>query len=533
MTLFGLSPLVFLLGAGGLAAGLGLLHLLRVRLRTVDVDTLLFFRLAGALQKPRVLPGRPARWLAFALALLAMLAAWLAVAEPRTGLDAPSRFVVVEPDLLDADGRAMQVEQLLGSGLGPRGAVFAATSPPVLLLAADEPRKVLRSRAAALRTSASPNGEVAALAEVADRRAATDEVLWVGARAPATAAPVVHVPVAKAPAAALRALRWWREPDGAWSLVLRGDGAGFAAELRAGAQSLANGLVPAGIAELRLGPVRLPAGVTEVQCVVVGANAPLAVPVPTRTPLRVHVDAAVAASFRIAFDAVLQADPELSVAPSASEADVVVATTDAGDDPRPRLVLTPGVGDGARLAVATDEAPVELSLRDQKRRSAAGLPPSTTAAVWVADAVQGGALVAASADAQRRRIQIVDWLLQPVTHADVPVLLSAALRALGDRPELPLAVAGQSLVVPACFPVPAVAGAVLPVHGGVPLQYARGPAAARGFEVQLPTPAELPRPLPVALASIGGDGGWLLWLLSLLVLLLVLDAVLFHRGRLP
>jgi hypothetical protein len=40
-------------------------------------------------------------------------------------------------------------------------------------------------------------------------------------------------------------------------------------------------------------------------------------------------------------------------------------------------------------------------------------------------------------------------------------------------------------------------------------------------------------PPPAALAERGDSGSWVPTLLLLLVLLLTVDAVLFHRGRLP
>lgn len=527
MTLFGLSPAVFLAGAGALAAGLVLLHLLRVRLRTVDVDTLLFFRLAGALQKPRVLPGKPARWLAFALALLAALCAWGAVAEPRTGLEQASRFVVVEPDLVDAQARAAQAAAIVGAGLGPRGAVFAATSPPVRLLAAGEPVDVLAARWTALRTVQSPVGEVAALRAVADASLPQDQLLWIGAAAPATASPVVHVPANTAPGAAVRQLRWQRLAGGSLALVLRCDGGGISAELRHGALVLAAASAPPGVGELVLGPVSVPNGAASLQCVIAGAGAPLDVPLPTRAPRAVSVAADVPAEFAAAVSAVVAADPELQLAGDPAAADVVVAGADDGIDARPRLVLSPGVGLAPRLAVSTPDAPVVCSLRDMRRRAAEALPPLDGARIWIADALSGDALVAATATDQRLRVFVVDWLLQPVSHADVPLLLATALRALGGVPEVLTAVAGHPVAVPAAFPPTVRPGAVLPVGGSLPVAVAAG----AGFAVQIAgAPATA---TDVAVDGLGGAGRWTPWLLLLLVVLLAVDAILFHRGRLP
>ena len=130
MTLFGLSPAAFAVGLAALFGGVALLHLLRVRLRRVEVDTLLFFQLAGALRQPRVLPGKPARWLSLLLAALAVFAAWTAFAEPRAGREAPSRVVVVEPAAGELREQRLQTvrELVAQGGLGPRGAVLAAAS---------------------------------------------------------------------------------------------------------------------------------------------------------------------------------------------------------------------------------------------------------------------------------------------------------------------------------------------------------------------------------------------------------------------
>jgi hypothetical protein len=531
MTLFGMSPAVFLVGAGAIVAGLLLLHLLRVRLRAVEVDTLLFFRLAGALQKPRVLPGKPARWLAFALALLAAMGAWGALAEPRTGLDRPSRFVVVEPDSFDAEARAGLAAEWAAEGLGPRGVVVAATLPPVRLLAAGEPVQVLESRWETLRTLHSPLGERHALQAVADASLPQDQVVWIGAAAPATTRPVVHVPTGSTPGTALRQVRWQRSAGGMLSLVLRLDGDGLTAELRHGESVLAKAAAPAGVGELTLGPVQPPVGATALQCVIAGAEAPLTVPLPTLAPRRVHIAADIPAELTTAIAAVVDADPELRLDPDAATAEIVVASADDGVDARPRLVLTPGVGVAPRMAVATAEAPLACSLRDKRRRAAEALPPLENSRIWIADAESGEALVAATVATgatsapPQLRVFVVEWLLQPVSHADVPLLLATALRALGDVPELHFAVAGQPVAAPAAFPPFLRAGAILPVGGVVSV------AADTEFAVQLaatPTAAaEVPR------ESLGGAGRWAPVLLLLLVVLLAVDAILFHRGRLP
>jgi hypothetical protein len=235
MNLFGLSPLAFVLGALGLAAGLGLLHLLRVRLRTVEVDTLLFFRLAGALQKPRVLPGRPARWWAFALALLGVAAGL--VRGCGTSLGARRPVALRRGRTGSARRRRARGTRAGTARQWPRAARGGVRRDVATDAAAGRrrARQYVRGRARShcVRWRVR-RVKVAALAAVADRSAASDEVLWVGALAPATAAAVVHVPVAKTPASAVRGLRWQRHPEGALALVLRCEGAGSRAELRFG-----------------------------------------------------------------------------------------------------------------------------------------------------------------------------------------------------------------------------------------------------------------------------------------------------------
>ena len=65
MRLLGLTPAVFVAGLAVLAGTLLALHLLRVRVRRVTVETLLFFKSLGEVTRPRVLPGRPARFWAW------------------------------------------------------------------------------------------------------------------------------------------------------------------------------------------------------------------------------------------------------------------------------------------------------------------------------------------------------------------------------------------------------------------------------------------------------------------------------------
>ena len=212
-------------------------------------------------------------------------------------------------------------------------------------------------------------------------------------------------------------------------------------------------------------------------------------------------------------------------------------------------MLTAGVGDGPRQARRTADSPVPVSLRDGQRRQAAALPPLPTAAtVWIEDAAQGGALAAATHDGGRARVWLVDWLVQPITRADTPALLTHALRELAARPASLLAIAGQPFVLPTGFAaaVPFADGRVRAVDGELvlhpqqpgattlaspggprPLTVLSG-APAAGANAAAETEADAP-----ALADRSGDGSWVPWLAVLLLLLLATDTVLYHRGRLP
>ena len=538
MNLFGLSPLWFALGAAALAGALLALHLLRVRLRRVEVDTLLFFRLAGAVQKPRVLPGRPARWWAFLLALLALLAGWSAVAEPRVGLAQASRFVIVEPSDVDAPARLARAAEF-AAALGPRGRVVAATWPPQPLLVADEPIAMLAERGERLRAPATAAGRSAAFAGLADAWQPGDELLWLGAETAASFEPQsVHVPVGAVPAVALRDLQWRRGEAGEATLVVVGDGE-LRGELRSAGQVLAQA---AGGGRIELSLPTVPSGTADVELVLAGLAQPLVVPLPSAAPRRVAVAADVPGAVRLAVEAVLAVDGELVPADGDADADVLVVAGERRADPRPQLVVDPGVGDGHRRPQLLAASPAACSLRDRERRAASALSPRTWRSVWIADAAQGDALAAAEVVDGRCRVHVVDWLLEPVTHADVPLLLVAALRELGNVPADLLAVVGQPLRLPAGFGAPTAAGEV--VGGTSPTVFATAgrqtvafAAGARQLHVLAPTAA--PRALPAVAASpapttaVGGSGSLALWLLLVLFSLLVVDAVLFHRGRLP
>jgi hypothetical protein len=89
MNFFGLSPAAFAIGALVAAGALAVLHLLRVRLRRQEVDTLLFFRAAAAVQRPRSLLAKFSRPLAYLFGLLLLLTACRARSSSTHRVPAP------------------------------------------------------------------------------------------------------------------------------------------------------------------------------------------------------------------------------------------------------------------------------------------------------------------------------------------------------------------------------------------------------------------------------------------------------------
>jgi len=180
-----------------------------------------------------------------------------------------------------------------------------------------------------------------------------------------------------------------------------------------------------------------------------------------------------------------------------------------------------------------------LSLRDQRRRSAPALPEVPGALVWVFDAEQGQALVQALSpvdwppNAPTRppvRVQVVDWLLQPTTHADLPVLLTTALRELGGDGVALQPVPGQPLWQPCLLPQRPTRFGMQPVAGALPLHFQSSTADLGWRAASRTAPAAA---VPPATNTIGGAGLWAPWLLACLLVLCLIDAVLFHRARLP
>src|SRR5690606_10620424 len=204
-------------------------------------------------------------------------------------------------------------------------------------------------------------------------------------------------------------------------------------------------------------------------------------------------------------------------------------------------------GGGPREPRVTAEAPCALSLRDRVRRDAPALAAREGATVWVVDEAQGDALAfAARAPGGAPRVRIVSWLLQPATHADVPVLLDTALQVLTGAPRAALAAPGEPVVLAAGLADAAFArgdgGVVLPAGGRATAVFETrgahgldGPAGRAAVHV---VDARVPAPPSAAgagddLDPRGGSGALAPWLLALLFAVLLAEAILFHRGRLP
>lgn len=567
MSLFGLSPAAFLLGALALLTALLALHLLRVRLRRVEVDTLLFFELAGSVRQPRALLGRPARWLAFLLAACALLAAWLAYADPRTGLDAPSRFVVVEPasgELLEL--RLREAERWVRErGLGPRGAVIGASAPPATWLASDEPLELLAARATRAAFASDALAHARAIADVAARARESDEVVWIGGSAPAhgTALALVEAPCGAPALLSWRGARWSAPPHTTDAppireLELEGEVASaleLALEDERGAE-LARATLAPGPFAVRLARPAPGAAEGAAPCRLVARSGDRAlgswsIPAPRTRPHRVGLEEPLAEPIAGALRAWIDLDPRFELHEGIADAELVVSAQDAPADPRPRLVITAGVGGGPRRAELAPTAPFALSLRDRERREATALE-AERGTVWVEDLVQGAALARAELSTRGARIELVEWLLEPATHGDVPLLLGGALELLApDAEHVVLAPASGALELPAGDAGLARTGDVqaLPSSGRVRFPSARASVGAlelpRGSAEVAPledlpgasaAPATPLAELDAARAESpvrGGSGTWIAPLLALALLLCLVDAYAFHRGRLP
>lgn len=501
MTLLGLPLWGYLVGLAGLATALFSLHLLRIRLRRQTVDSLLFFQQVGAVHKPRVLPGRPARWLSFALGLALLAAAWTAFAQPRADDDGASRVLVVDTtaaaaapadapdggsvgDALAARAGAIAAD----AGLGPRGRVIAfggATARTVWQ--AGEPTDRIVERLAATPEVGATDAIWTALTDAAHELRGGDEIVVLGGPEllpeEVEGVPVrrAEEPAATAQAAIVAARVTGTSPRAIELEVTTGASPAFL-HVRRGDIVLDEAAVPAAApgatTRATLGP--LPDGaatlVVEVEAAS-GARAAVDVELPERRIVRVHATAGLPDAIALA----IEADPRATtVAPS--EADVVIATSEAAiPDGVPGLVVVPGVGDAARSPRRLAACPAPLSLRDRARTAPA--LASRDGEVWVEDAASGAALVARVGD----RVRAVSWLLDDPAHRDVPALVLGALHALVPDP--------PARVGPTTAPAPSGAGA---------------PPTLEGRSTAWP---------------------WAPLLLTLALVALAADALLHHRGR--
>lgn len=126
----------------------------------------------------------------------------------------------------------------------------------------------------------------------------------------------------------------------------------------------------------------------------------------------------------------------------------------------PALLLDPGVDARERRAVATPDCPLPLSLRDRRGKNATALATLPSGAVaWVIDAFSGAPLVASWIENDAARVACVDWLLAPLGHRDVPILVAGSLRLLAGA-DVP---AAATVAVPWAFP--ALPGAAVVCDG--------------------------------------------------------------------
>ncbi|MCC6673004.1 MAG: hypothetical protein IT458_18210 [Planctomycetes bacterium] len=487
MTFAGLSATWVVAGLGLLALALFALHLLRVRLRRVAVDSLLFFRQVAQPLQPRVLRGAPSRLLSYLLSLAILAALLLAFADPWRAETNPSRVVLVDGSGSAAhagvDGRPLLAAHLdharelaATEGLGPRGSVFLVAGELTPLLAAGEAPHLLAARAAGRVPTGSHAHFESALLAARGRLRAGDEIVVVGG--PQALPETMH---------GVRVARACPAP-----------GESFGAPAAASPAAL--------------------------------------------EPIAVHVAGAVPPAVALA----LASDPELRQVEVAAEALVTVADARAALPASPALRIEDGAGSGPREAQRTPRLPFPLSLRDLRRTDAPALLPEPGETVWIEDARSGAPLVAARRDPARDgapTVRIVRWLVEDLGHADVPRLVLHAVRVVAAPRLPPVCSAGTEIAVPA------LDGAVADLRGPVPLRLLPSQGVYR-FAVDLPGTYRLElgrrhaefRAVPVPAAPAGAAettlaalGGTRLWLpLALLALaLMAFEAWLYHRGRVP
>jgi len=166
----------------------------------------------------------------------------------------------------------------------------------------------------------------------------------------------------------------------------------------------------------------------------------------------------------------------VAIADAVPESVVMIATAEStgADTTAPKVVAAPrdavvagpaflidaGVDPTERRAVLTTDCPLPLALRDRRGKNLTALAPLPKDAVaWVIDASTGAPLVASWNTPEGARVACVAWLLAPLGHRDVPILVAGALRLLAGAEIPTTAVAG----VP--FALPALPGATLACVG--------------------------------------------------------------------
>lgn len=493
MNLLGLPPWTFAAGLAGLAGTLLVLHMLRVRLRRQRVDSLLFFRQVGAVHRPRVLLGLPARWWSYLLGLALLAAAFTTFADPVDAADGPSRVVLVDASLgVDPALRERLGDAALAiagqDGLGTRGRIVAFGEAPRTVWTPTEPAERLGERLRELQAGGAPDAFWSGLRTASAGLRAGDEIVVLGGPTMLPTS-VDDIPVRRggfegtASASLVRADA--RHTAAGRMILVEASSGGIDAEVlaRDGTEILARTTIRTALGattRAALGPIDGDAHPELALELTASGSVAASVPFPlARSPiLRVHVAAGIDACVGAAIDA----DPRLESTASPADADVVVTASTPVEElvAKPALAFVEGVGEAERSPRSTASNPLPMSLRDRQRTGTA--LAAGDGEVWVEDSATGAALVRRGA----RGIEAVAWLLDDPSHRDVPTLICGSLLALAPND-----------------PGPSWRSALPPV----------------GSEAEL------------VLAAVLDPFPWALALLALALAALLVDGWLHHRGR--
>ena len=550
MNLLGLPWTWFGAGLAAIAASLLVLHLLRVRLRRVSVETLMFFRMVGAVQQPRVLLGKPGRWLAFLLALVLGACLWLAFADPLLRSDEPSRVVIIDAsgsagwksddELTLLEHGVERAQQMLGE-LGPDGAVLVAGAHLMNLYRSGEPRALLLERARGIIATGPGSHLLAALERARTLLDKRGEIVVIGG---STDLPgnIGGVRIRRETAGTLGrpqvgiagiTLRDWPARSLQIELAATGDERQVGIELQHGDQLLDSAtttLSKAGSRLITLG--KLPAQAASVLLIADDPSSgreEIAIDLPSRRAWRVRVDPGVPLPARLA----VEADPAFELVESQGE--LMVTTEPQTSMPGVQIVEPPEASSGQTQA--TRSCPLNLSLRDH--RPDAARYATQDHHVWVFDPQTGAALV------QRlgQQVQIATSLLDDPTHPDVTRLIAGSLRLLARIGDAPLVGAGRPFSMmsgnetPALLPLQPTPALSMPMRGRygltlpTPGHYRLGDSKTSAVKTLAAPPGG--RAPETETASFAGSGRLLAWFLAIALLLLLTDVWLYHRGRLP